>query len=111
MTDEIRITRRIALEKYEYYELEMMSVDLDRDIAWLEEKVANIKHYMKVPSPEISPTPSESPYDNLLEWDGPNKVRLIGYLKEKDKWIEINTYLKGLGFTWTKDGTDSRWQR
>ena len=117
MFDKITITRLIALPeppKYEYYEVHFTLSENDtfaNAVKEIEIYVAYIRDNVGEPSPEIPPTPSDSPYDNLLEWDGPNKVRLICYLKEKDKWIEINTYLKGLGFKWKKDGNESGWER
>ena len=60
MTDEIRITRRVALAtKYEFYELEIKMADpkpshLDDWIDHFEKKVLKIREELGKPTPEIS---------------------------------------------------------
>jgi hypothetical protein len=61
MTDEIRITRRVALDKeYEFYEFQLTIVDpkekdLDSAIKLFEKKVGLVRQKVEKPSPENSP--------------------------------------------------------
>ena len=136
MTDEIRITRRVALIKdYEFYELEIkvqmdwadaVADGINEIIDTFENKVGHIRNSIGEPSPEISPkrqseptkrdyeeykkTKNDEPYSDLLIYEG-NTIKVKHYLKSKDKWGEINTYLKGLGYSWIGAGKDSRWER
>jgi len=36
-------------------------------------------------------------------------VRVRGFLKDKSKWLEINSLIKGAGGSWVADGKNSRW--
>ncbi len=133
MTDEIRITRRVALPKdFEFYEIVWTRETNDFDdthgiIALIEEKVEKIREFTEEPSPEISPKRRQSMEDtqmselayelnkaglnpSIIE-EGDNTAKLTAFLKDKDKWIEYNEVMKGLGYKWVKDGKDSRWER
>ena len=132
MTDEIKITRRIALEKYEFYEIQWTSDDTHKRvdiIDTLEEYVQYIRKNMGEPSPEISQktfTPGTDLIDALhkayLDPDmvefidsgnqyEPNIIKLKGYLKDKDKWNKYNGVFRDAGYKWIGAGKDSRWEK
>ena len=124
MTDEIKITRRIALEKYEFYEIQWTSDDTHKRvdiIDTLEEYVQYIRENMGEPSPEISQTtftPGTDLIDalnkvfldpDLVEFIAPNIIKLKGYLKDKDKWNKYNGVFRDAGYKWIGAGKESRW--
>ena len=139
MTDEIqmKITRRIALEKYEFYEIEVTTNvgNLDFAFGLIEGRVDSIKNEMGEPSPEISPKkepatsglaltkPVSLPNwladdlhqlslnPDIVTWIEPNTIKLNTFLKDKEKWAQYNNVVKDAGFKWIADGKDSRWER
>ena len=137
MTDEIKITRRIALPeppKYEYYEIEWTTDKTGptdhRDLFdAIELRVEMIRDLVGTPAPEISQKVSDLPSvenlpsniidalhnvfldPELLVFIAPNIIKLKGYLKDKDKWNKYNGVFKDAGYTWIGAGKDSRWEK
>ncbi len=128
MTDEIRITRRVALPTmYEFYEIQYTTNDNQKQdfiIGYMEESVKIIREHMGEPTPKISVNNTFSPgtdlYDalhkafldpDIVEFIKPNIIRLTEFLKDKDKWNKYNGVFKDAGYKWVKDGKDSRWER
>lgn len=132
MTDEIRITRRIALPTmYEFYEIEWTleagARNLGTVFATIEERVEFIRNKMEKPSPEISPKKADEPFtpgqdliDELhkayldpetVEFIKPNIIKLKRFLKDKELWNKYNGVFRDAGYTWIGAGKDSRWER
>ena len=129
MTDEIRITRRVALpDKYEYYEIEWTSDkigDFQKWVQEIEDMVAQVRGICGKPSPEISPKISQESQEqgdvaadliradidpSILEFKD-NTVKLKTYQKDKTVWEKIHFVLKEAGYKWVAEGKESRWER
>ena len=98
-------------------QLEETYVKLDRRLAKIEEKTETRILYTKTLSPPIEDEPEAPPIFEKLRDAGfepigkltfdPTMIKPIKFLG--DEWSTINRVLQDNGYTWIREGRNSRW--
>lgn len=99
-------------------QLEENYLKLDKRLQRIEDKAESRILYTKALSPPIEEDPEEPPIFEKIRDAGvepigkltfaPDMIKPVNFLG--DEWSTINNVLKDNGYTWTREGRNSRWQ-